>query len=172
MSSPYLGEIRIFGGNFAPAGWAFCQGQLMPISQYSAVFALLGTTYGGDGQSTFALPDLRSRLPIHQGQGPGLSNYAIGQAAGVENITLTTNQLPAHAHSVAGATGSTSPSTSPVGNVWTDWSDFQYSDQTPNALMSGSATTSAGNGQPHSNIPPVLTLNYIIALAGIFPSRS
>src|SRR2546426_10537790 len=125
MSQPYIGEIRMFGGNFAPAGWAFCNGQQMAIDQNTALFQLIGTTYGGDGQTTFALPDLQSRIPIHQGQGSGLSNYTIGQSGGVESVTLTTNQISAHNHpALCSSVGGNS--SDPAGGVWTFSDTNQY----------------------------------------------
>src|SRR3954463_4050754 len=135
MSQPYVGVIRIFAGNFAPVNWAFCNGQLLAISENDALFALIGTTYGGDGQSTFGLPDLRSRVPIHQGQGPGLSNYVIGQNGGVETVTLTVQQIPVHTHvPVCRAAGSDSPN--PANAVWGAADATQYSaSNTANAFM-------------------------------------
>jgi microcystin-dependent protein len=170
MASAFIGEIRMFGGNFAPAGWAFCQGQLLAIQQYSALFALLGTTYGGNGTTTFALPNLQGRVPIHQGQGPGLSNYVIGQMSGTESVALLTTQLPQHSHLAA---GNSNPGTSadPTNNYWAASADLRpFSDQTPNGTMQNSG--SAGSSQPHENMPPFLAVNFIIALLGIFPSRN
>jgi len=170
MSDPFLGEIKMFGGNFTPLGYAFCQGQLLPISSYDALFALIGTTYGGDGQTTFALPDLRGRVPVHQGQGPGLGNYTIGQMAGTETVQLLTGQLPAHTHSAA-ANSNPGTSADPTGSYWAASADLRpYSDQAPNGTMQNSG--SAGSSQPHDNMPPFLTINFIIALEGLFPSRN
>jgi microcystin-dependent protein len=168
MSTPFLGEIRIFGGTFAPRGFAFCQGQIMSIAQNSALFALLGTTYGGDGVTTFALPDLRGRVPVHQGQGPGLSYYFLGQSGGSESVTLTTNQMPVHGHAAA---CNSSPGTSPdpSNNFWAASAELNpYTNQTPNASM----VQSAGGSQPHTNILPYTVLSFIIAVEGIFPSRN
>jgi microcystin-dependent protein len=171
MSQPFLGEIRMFAGNFAPSGWAFCAGQQMDISQNTALFSLLGTTYGGDGVSTFNLPDLRSRMPVHAGTGGG-SNYLLGQSGGVETVTLLSNQLPAHNHSAAvsslhgnsddptskvPAASATSLYTAPGGTL---------------ATMTGAAIGSVGGNQPHNNMPPYQAVNFIIALQGIFPSRN
>ncbi len=169
MSNPYVGEIRMFGGNFAPVGWAFCQGQLMPISENDTLFNLIGTTYGGDGQSTFALPDLQSRVPIHMGQGGGLSNYVIGQSGGVEQVTLTSNQIPAHNHVPQANTGNGSQS-SPAGNVWASSTNLPYSANAPAAALDAHAVASAGGSQPHDNMIPFLAVNFIISLFGIYPS--
>lgn len=164
MSTPYIGEIRLFAGNFAPVGWLLCQGQLLPISQYDTLFNLIGTTYGGDGQSTFALPDLASRIPLHAGTG-----YVLGQAGGAEEVTLTAAQIPAHSHAAQGAsTVGTSPS--PAGAVWSSGTYSAYSDQTPDAAMTASALLPSGGNQPHDNMPPFLALNFIIATDGIYPS--
>jgi len=164
VSSPYIGEIRMFGGNFAPVGWLLCQGQLLPISQYDTLFNLIGTTYGGDGQSTFALPDLSSRLPVHQGSG-----FTLGQEAGAETVTLTTQQLPVHSHAPLGSS-SAATSTSPAGAVWATWADKQYTSATPAAAMHAAALAPSGGSQPHENMPPFLALNFIIATEGIYPS--
>lgn len=171
MSSPYVGEIRMFGGNFAPAGWAFCNGQLMAISENDALFNLIGTTYGGDGQSTFALPNLQSRVPIHMGQGPGLSNYIIGEASGTETVTLTTQQIPAHGHPAA-ATSVDGSDAAPTNNFWANWGSAQYSDQPFTSQMAATALTPVGGSQPHDNMLPFLTINFIISLFGIFPSQN
>ena len=176
MSEPFLGEIRMFGGNFAPVGWAFCSGQLLPIAQNTALFSLLGTTYGGNGQTTFALPDLRGRVPMSFGQGPGLSPRNLGEAAGSEGVTLLTTQMPSHNHAANGATGNaTAPS--PQGGVWAQQVDSQggtgngYT-AAPNTTMSPQAIGQAGGNQPHDNLQPYLCVNFIIALQGIYPSRS
>lgn len=165
MSQPFIGEIRMFPGNFAPLGWAICDGTLLAISQNSALFQLIGTTYGGDGQNTFALPDLRSRVPVHQGAG-----FVQGQSAGAESVTLTVSQIPAHTH-VALASSAAGASQDPTGGVWANWTGSQYSDQGANASMSPAAITSAGGSQPHDNMPPFLAINFIISLFGIFPSQ-
>jgi microcystin-dependent protein len=172
MADAFIGEIRIFAGTFAPVGWAFCQGQLLAIAQNDALFSLIGTTYGGDGQTTFALPDLRGRFPVHQGQGPGLSNYTIGEITGTETVTLTVPQLPNHTHTANAGSGGNN--LSPAGNVWaTDagGNTAAYSD-TSNASMAATAIGVAGGSQPHDNIQPFLGVNFIIALEGIFPPRN
>jgi len=171
MGTSFIGEIKMFGGNFAPRGWAFCSGQLLPISQYDTLFALIGTTYGGDGVNTFALPDLRGRLPLHQGTGAGLSNRVIGESAGVENVTLTTNQIPSHPHTAQGQSA-TGNQPSPAGNVWAASSLNQYSSSAANVTMNAASIGNSGGSQPHNNIMPFLCVNFIIALEGIFPSRN
>ncbi|MDQ3927758.1 MAG: tail fiber protein [Chloroflexota bacterium] len=167
-----MGEIALFPYNFAPLGWALCNGQLLSISTNTALFSLLGTTYGGNGQTTFALPDLRGRVPMSSGQGPGLSNYQLGQTGGSESVTLIQSQMPAHTHSVSAATGA-GTSASPDGKVWAASSarDNLYA-VTPNTTMAAQAVGAAGGNQPHDNTQPYLTLNYCIALEGIYPSRS
>jgi microcystin-dependent protein len=171
MSDPFIGEIRLFAGNFAPSGWAFCQGQLLPISQDEALFALIGTTYGGDGQTTFALPNLSGRIPLHQGQGPGLSPRTIGEMAGTENVTLTSSQIPQHTHALhansAAATG-----TSPSGALLAATSVASYDTGPGSTAMAAGAVGNAGGSQPHNNMAPTLALNYIICLFGIFPSQN
>ncbi|WP_395787673.1 phage tail protein [Aquimonas sp.] len=178
MSTPYIGEIRMFGFGTrgAPNGWQACDGSLLAISEYDALFALIGTTYGGDGQTTFAVPDLRGRLPIHQGTGPGLSTYVIGQRAGTETVTVLPTQMPAHTHILAVTSGAASaltptPSSLP-GTVSGD--TFYASDITgATALpMSAQSTSAAGGSQPHENCMPTLTVQYAIATQGIFPSQS
>ena len=189
MSTPFLGSIIVVGFNFAPPGWAFCNGQLLLISQNAALFSLLGTTYGGDGLMTFALPDLRGRVPVHAGQGSGLSNYNLGQSGGAENVALTINELPVHtpvitlnnlAAHVKNAAGN---SQTPVGNVPAIEAagvTATYSNAAPDATMAAGAisvtgTAAAGitgSGLPAPILSPYLTLNYIIALQGIFPSRN
>jgi microcystin-dependent protein len=172
MSQPYVGEIRIFAGNFAPAGWMFCDGSVLAISQYETLFNLIGTTYGGDGQSTFALPDLRGRAPVHMGTGAGAS-YVIGQSGGAETVTLTTNQIPQHSHvplAAAGAPGN--PANSPLNNVWSGWTGGQFTNVTPSTPMDPNAIGSAGGSQPHDNMVPYLTISFIISLFGIFPSQT
>jgi len=177
MSDPFVAEIRIFGFNFAPTGWAFCTGQLMPISQNTALFSLLGTTYGGDGKSTFALPNLQGSTPLNQGQGPGLSPYNLGQSGGEATVTLTQSEMPAHTHGVlASSSGGTQPS--PANGVWGAAVALRqgvplYSDSPGTGpAMSLQACAPAGGSQPHNNMPPYLTLNFCIALQGIFPPRS
>ena len=175
MSDPFVGEIKLFGGSFAPAGWAFCWGQLMPISENETLFNLIGTTYGGDGQETFAVPDLASRVPVHAGQGPGISQtYQIGEKAGTESVTLTTNQIPSHTHTPTCA--ATGQSASPIGALLADAVSTQngvriYSTQGQNTPMSSAAISSVGGSQPHDNIQPSLGLSFIISLFGIFPHQ-
>jgi microcystin-dependent protein len=178
---PFIGTICMFGFNFPPRTWALCNGQLLSISQNTALFALLGTTYGGNGQTTFALPDLRGRVPIHFGQGPGLSDYSLGQVGGVESSTMTVNQMPAHAHAFSGqqAVASTAGTTpDPTGNILAAPASSipQYavvgSASGSTAAGSVSGTTSpAGGSQPQSELQPYLAVNFSIALQGIFPPR-
>jgi len=170
MGEPYVGEIRMFAGNFAPAGWMFCDGQILPISENEVLFQLIGTTYGGDGQETFALPDLRGRLPVHQGTGPGGRSFIIGEAAGVEQVTLTTQQLPSHTHPLlASADPANSPN--PAAHVLAEpLSTTPYVQDTPGVPLSPQAVAPAGGSQPHENLQPFLCVNYIISLFGIFPS--
>jgi microcystin-dependent protein len=171
MADPFVGEIRLFAGNFAINGWAFCDGSLLPIAENQALFALLGTTYGGNGEDTFRLPDLRGRVPIHQGQGPGLSRYEIGQTAGAESVTLGLAQYPAHRHTVAASTAS--GTAAPAGGVLGGNSVSVYGTTAPTVTMAAQAIGAApGGGQPHNNMAPSLGLNYIISLFGIFPSQS
>lgn len=170
---PILGEIRMFAGNFAPYGWAFCQGQLLPISQNTALFSLLGTTYGGDGTTTFALPDLRGRVPVGFGQGPGLSNRVIGQQFGTETVTLTTSQMPAHSHTVNAVTSEGNqnlPTNSLPAN--TKALDKEYSDANANTTMKATMVNPTGGNQPFGVTQPSLGVNFIIALQGIYPSRN
>jgi microcystin-dependent protein len=175
MQDPWLGEIALVAFNFAPQGWAFCNGQLLSIAQNTALFSLLGTTYGGDGVSTFALPNLQSRVPLHFGQGPGLSSYALGQTVGQESVTLQTPQIPAHTHSYTPqATTASGGAISPAGALWAEsgTGDTIYQQGNSNAQMAPQTLGNTGGGQPHENRQPLLALNYIIALVGIFPSRS
>jgi microcystin-dependent protein len=169
---PWIGEVLLVPYNFAPAGWAFCSGQLLPISQNTALFALLGTTFGGDGIHTFALPDLRGRSPIGSGQGPGLQNYFLGQTGGEEQVTLTVSQIPAHHHAAFGSSN-TATSASPGGLTWAAQTRLNIYSSTDGTAMAPSGTTGGLSGvtQPHDNRSPYLTLNYIIALQGIFPAR-
>ena len=171
MANPYVGEIRMFGGNFAPAGWAFCNGQLLDIASNDVLFQLIGTTYGGDGQVTFGLPDLQGRIPVHQGQGPGLSNYFIGEKAGVESVTLTTQQMPAHNHALL-ASSSPGYLASPANAVpakHRDHKAFLSAAPGPGNLHAQSIGFSGGS-QPHYNMPPYTCVSFIISLFGIFPS--
>ena len=168
MAQPYVGEIRMFAGNFAPAGWMFCEGQLLPISENETLFNLIGTTYGGDGQSTFALPDLRGRIPVHQGNA-----LVLGQTGGAEEVTLTVNQIPAHSHPFL---ASTSPgTTSNAGNnaLSSSPSILLYIEgQSPDTDLGSSVVTSVGGSQPHTNFQPYLCVDFIISLFGIFPSQT
>lgn len=165
MSDPYVGEIRMFAGNFAPNGWLFCQGQLLLISDYDTLFNLFGTTYGGDGQQTFAIPNLASRIPVHQAPG-----YPLAGSAGVESVTLTTQRLPIHSHP-AMAANAAATSASPAGGVWASWADSQYSSLAPTGTMSPASLSAAGGNQPHDNMPPFLAINFIVSLFGIYPSQ-
>jgi microcystin-dependent protein len=166
---PFLGTITLFGFNFVPRGWAACQGQLLSISQNSALFSLLGTQYGGDGRTTFGLPDLRGRVPLGQGQGPGLGNYTVGEIGGLEQVTLNQTQLPAHTHGVAAATTATSKS--PVGNLPGVATGGSAYGPTAGGSMSTGMVQPVGSNQPHPNMQPYLVGNWCIAVEGIFPSR-
>ena len=166
MSNPYVGEIRMFAGNFAPVGWAFCDGSVLSISQNTVLFQLIGTTFGGNGIDIFALPDLRGRVPVHIGGG-----FTLGQTGGEEQVTLTVNQIPVHTH-VPQANSSTGTQTSPAGNVWASSSNFPFSANAPSALMAQSAISSKGSSHPHDNMIPFLAINFIISLFGIFPSQT
>jgi microcystin-dependent protein len=172
MSEPFVGEIRMFGFNFAPQGWAQCNGQLVPIAENPALFDLLGTAYGGDGQATFALPDMRSRVPAGQGQGPGLSAYAEGQAGGAEDVTLAAAQMPGHTHPVK-ASSRAADSDRPEGRALARSAGHIYTAQPDTStVMNADMLAGTGGSQPHDNIQPYLAVNFCIALAGIFPSRS
>lgn len=165
MAQPYVGEIRMFAGNFAPAGWMFCEGQLLPISENETLFQLIGTTYGGDGESTFALPDLRGRLPLHQGNG-----FILAETGGAEEITLTVSQIPAHGHAFLASTGPGSSNT-PQSNVTGEQATINlYIDDAPNANLAPTAMSAVGGSQPHTNFQPYLCVDFIISLFGIFPS--
>lgn len=168
MAQPYVGEIRMFAGNFAPAGWMFCAGQLLPISEYETLFNLIGTTYGGDGQSTFALPDLQGRLPLHMGGG-----FNLAETGGAEEITLTVNQIPAHSHPLLASTNVAQDTTAQnkvVGQ--TSGGILLYIQDSPDANLSPQAMTSVGGSQPHTNFQPYLCVSFIISLFGIFPSQT
>ncbi len=171
-SEPFLGEIKMVGFNFAPRGWAFCDGQILPINQYQALFSLIGTAYGGDGRTTFALPDLRGRFPIHDGDGfgePGLTRRRLGERGGEEAHKLTINEMPNHTHQMH-AKGGQGNSEIPTGNVLAyDRREKQYSDQVPDVVMNAAAITSAGGNQAHNNLPPYLVVHYCIALQGTYP---
>ena len=166
MATAYVGEIRMFAGNFAPVGWAFCQGQLLAIAQNDTLFNLIGTTYGGDGVNTFALPNLQSRVPMHQGGG-----FTLGASAGEETVTLTAQQIPAHRHPPQSHSGS-ADSAGPSAEFWGNWGSAEYSDQAPNAQMKAAAMGAAGGSQPHDNMLPYLAVNFIISLFGVFPSQT
>lgn len=167
MAQPYVGEIRMFGGNFAPAGWMFCEGQLLPISENETLFNLIGTTYGGDGQSTFALPDLRGRIPIHQGNG-----FILAETGGVEEVTLTVNQIPAHTHPFI-VTGNIGGGSAPGNTVLAQSSTVKvYSAVAPSVAFGASSITPTGGSQPHTNFQPYLCVDFIISLFGIFPAPS
>jgi microcystin-dependent protein len=170
MAQPYVGEIRMFAGNFAPAGWAFCNGQLMAIAENDTLFNLIGTTYGGDGQETFALPDLQGRVPLHWGTGSGLSTYVIGESLGVEQVTLTINQIPAHNHLV-NATSSAGTQSSPADNLLAASTAVAlYNSNAPNQSLYPGSLQTAGGSQPHDNMQPFLCLSFIISLFGIYPT--
>jgi microcystin-dependent protein len=171
MSDPYIGEIRMFGGNFAPAGWAFCAGQSIPISENDALFTLIGTTFGGDGQENFNLPDLQGRIPIHQG---GFGAHVIGEQGGVESVTLTTQQMPVHNHPVV-ATTSQGNNADPGNHVLARSATagvFLYVDDIPDVQLAAASVTVVGGSQPHDNVAPYQCINYIISLFGIFPSQN
>jgi microcystin-dependent protein len=171
MSEPFVGEIRMFAGNFAPRGWAFCDGQLLAVSQNDALFSLFGTIYGGDGRTTFGLPDLRGRIPIHAGSGPGLSPRRLGAKAGTEKETLTVNQLPSHTHPLI-ATTSSGTDNSPSGKVTGESPSIDlYFEGDRNQNMAASAITSVGGSRSHTNLAPFLCIHFIVALFGIYPSR-
>jgi microcystin-dependent protein len=170
MSQPFIGEIRMFGGSFAPAGWAFCDGQLQPISQNDALFTLLGTTYGGDGQETFGIPNLQSRTPVHQGQGPGISqNYILGEAAGVESVTLTTQQIPVHNHALVASTNPANQIAGTGGILAAAVSQSYMFAAPPDVTLNAQTLTPVGGSQPHDNLQPYLVVSFIISLFGIFP---
>lgn len=171
MSEPFVGEIRMFAGNFAPRGWAFCDGQLLAVSQNDALFSLLGTIYGGDGRTTFGLPDLRGRIPIHAGHGPGLSERRLGSKGGSEKVTLTVNQLPSHGHPMqASQDGATSPN--PQGAVLSEaLTTTPYIQDVQTVNMNADSITNVGGSRSHTNLMPFLCVHFIIALFGIYPSR-
>lgn len=174
MSEPFLGQIMMAGFNFAPRGWALCNGQIMSIAQNTALFSLLGTYYGGDGKVTFALPNLQGRATIHQGQGPGLSPYVIGEESGSQNVTLISTEMPAHTHA-PNATSTSGNQASPIGHIWASESAGAtsiYINGAPNTTMNMMAVSLAGGSQPHQNQQPYLGLTFVIALEGIFPARN
>ncbi len=171
MSEPFIAEVRIFAGNFAPRGWAFCDGQLLPVSQNTALFSLIGTTYGGDGRTTTALPNLQGRAPMHPGRGPGLTSYRLGQKTGTETVTLSEAQMPNHTHTPRANT-SLGDEPQPA-NMALARSNVRYQQNTTSNLvnMSDQAMPSAGGSQAHNNLQPYITMNFIIALVGLYPSR-
>jgi microcystin-dependent protein len=172
MAQPYIGEIRMFAGNFPPVGWMFCDGQQMPISENDALFTLIGTTYGGDGQETFNLPNLQSRVPIHFGTGPDGVNYQLAEASGTESVTLTTQQIPIHTHAAL-VSGSIGNNNSPNGNLPSQSVSVKiHIADSPNQPMNATSVGPQGGSQPHENCQPFLCINYIISLFGLFPSPS
>lgn len=172
MSEPFVGEIRMFAGNFAPRGWAFCDGQLLAVSQNDALFSLLGTIYGGDGRTTFGLPDLRGRIPIHAGSGPGLSPRRLGAKLGTEKETLTVNQLPSHTHPLSASNDVANQTTAGGDRVTGQTGTFDlYQSSNAVAPMNAAAIGSVGGSQAHTNLMPYLCVHFIIALVGIYPSR-
>jgi microcystin-dependent protein len=174
MANPYLGEVRIVGFNFAPSGWAFCNGQLLPISQNSALFSILGTNFGGNGTSTFGLPNFQGSMPVGQGTGPGLSQYHVGQSGGTPSVTVLSTEMASHSHTV-GCDTAAGGSLSPAGQVWAAGvkGAKSFNSTGPGTLsMHPQAFSLAGGSQSHNNIPPYLVLNFVIALQGVFPTRS
>jgi len=173
MAQPYIGEIRMFAGNFPPVGWMFCDGQLLPISENETLFQLIGTTYGGDGESTFALPNLQSRVPMHMGNGPDGVNYQIGEAAGVESVTLSTQQIPVHTHALIGTTNG-AVQTNPSGRLFGVSPSVEYctAGLQADTNMNAGAISPVGGSQPHENCQPFLCVNYIISLFGLFPQQT
>jgi microcystin-dependent protein len=171
MGTPFVGEIRMVGFNFAPVGWAFCDGSLIPISENDTLFNLIGTTYGGDGQQTFALPDLRSRIPLHAGTGPGLSTRILSEVGGVETVTLIANQIPSHSHAPQAQSGGGNQS-SPSNGIWANSGQGQYSTDTPTLALKATLVGQTGGSQPHDNMMPYTVINFIISLFGVYPSQS
>ena len=174
MSEPFIAEIIMFGGNFAPRGWALCDGQLLGISSNTALFSILGTTYGGYGRTTFGLPDLRGRVPMHPGNGPGLTSRRLGEKSGVENVTLNETQIPSHTHTAkcndAPGTKNTAPGSILSNDAGVSWA--AYNEGAANADMKTDAIANTGGSQPHTNVQPFQCVNFIIALVGVFPSRN
>jgi len=171
MAQPYVGEIRMFGGNFAPAGWLFCSGQLLPIAEYDTLFNLIGTTYGGDGAETFGLPDLRGRLPVHQGTGSSGATYIMGETGGVESVTLTTNQIPAHSHPMQVIGNQPGAAVNPGGRLLAQsFNVVPFINDAPTGAFNAQAVTQAGGNQPHDNLQPFLCVSFIISLFGIYPT--
>jgi microcystin-dependent protein len=172
MPEPMVGEIRMFAGNFAPAGWMLCEGQALPISENEVLFQLIGTTYGGDGETTFNLPNLQSRVPIHMGTGPEGTTYQLGEMAGVETVTLTTQQIPTHSHAMIATTDGGGAS-SPGGNILANCPSVKmYTASAPATPLHAQAITPQGGSQPHENVQPFLCINFIISLFGVFPRAS
>lgn len=176
MADPFVAEIRIFPFNFPPTGWAFCNGQLMPLSQNTALFALLGTTYGGDGKSTFALPNMQGNVPMHPGQGQGLSLHDLGETGGSTTVTLLVSEIPVHAHTVGRALAANGDSTSPAASVWAQSAAGRgtaalYKEGPPTGTVNPNSLNITGGSLPHNNMQPYLTLNFCIALQGVFPAR-
>jgi microcystin-dependent protein len=171
MSTPYVGEIRIVGFNFAPNGWAFCNGQSLAISEFDTLFNLIGTTYGGDGVNTFNLPNLQGRIPFHQGTDSQGDTLVIGQSSGTESVLLTQSQLPVHTHVLA-ANSATGTQPSPAGGLWAASTLEEFSTEAPTHSMVPSTTLSSGGSQPHDNLPPFQVLNFVISLFGVFPSQN
>ncbi|MEO7261877.1 MAG: tail fiber protein [Jatrophihabitantaceae bacterium] len=169
MSDPYIGEIKLISFTYPPRGWAFCNGQLLPINQNQALFSILGTMYGGNGQTNFALPNLQGRVPIHQGVNQG--SYNVGQTAGELAHTLTINEIPSHVHPAVAQSTASNPGVSPAGAIWATAPQAAFA-PAPNTQMNPSAVSTNGGSQPHENMPPYLVLNFAIALVGIFPSRN
>jgi microcystin-dependent protein len=169
MSDPYIGEIKLISFTYPPRGWAFCNGQTLPIAQNQALFSILGTMYGGNGVTTFALPNMQGRMPIHQGINQGV--YNVGQAAGEYAHTLTINEMPAHVHPAVAQSTAANPGVSPAGSIWATAPQLAFA-PAPNVMMNPAAVTNTGGSQPHENTPPYLVLNFVIALVGIFPSRN
>jgi microcystin-dependent protein len=176
MADPFVAEIRIFPFNFAPRGWAFCDGQILPISQNTALFSLLGTTYGGDGKSNFALPDMQGNAPMHPGQGPGLSLHDLGETGGAETVTLLESEMPAHPHAMRAHNGDQADAQNPSQNTSLAQSAnglaYQNNGSQSLVALNASALTPAGGDQPHNNMQPYLTLNLCVAMQGVFPPRT
>jgi microcystin-dependent protein len=170
MSDPYIGEIKLIAFTYPPRGWAFCNGQILPIAQNQALFSILGTMYGGNGVTTFALPNMQGRMPVHQGINQGV--YNVGQAAGEVTHTLTVNEMPAHLHPAVAQSTPSNPGTSPAGAIWATAQSAVAFAPAPNTTMNPAAVANTGGSQPHQNLPPYLVLNFVIALVGIFPSRN
>ena len=172
MPEPYIGEIRMFAGNFAPNGWMFCEGQTLPISENDALFTLIGTTYGGDGQETFNLPNLASRVPIHMGTGPDGTNYQIAEMAGTETVTLTTQQIPNHTHPLSASTSAGAVNSPANKVIAASPSVTIFVEDSPDNNLNPNSVTPAGGSQPHENCQPFLCINFILSLFGVFPSQT